>query len=179
MIHTMGLMPYKDLASRNAWKSRNKDRIAASSARHYQRKIGALEPYVAPWANDTPEQRAERKRLRHLKSSRKRQAKGYFRQWWKAQTPAYKAERDKARRRRPAMATTIKALFIAQGGRCNGCETALGMAWNIDHIVPVARGGKTTDGNLQILCAPCNGKKSVNSMEFFKARMWFPTSAAP
>lgn len=30
----------------------------------------------------------------------------------------------------------------------------------IDHIIPISRGGKTIDSNLQVLCSKCNGKKS-------------------
>lgn len=29
----------------------------------------------------------------------------------------------------------------------------------IDHIVPIAKGGKTVPSNLQVLCSKCNGKK--------------------
>ncbi len=32
---------------------------------------------------------------------------------------------------------------------------------HIDHIVPVAKGGKTVPSNLQVLCSKCNGKKSA------------------
>ena len=32
----------------------------------------------------------------------------------------------------------------------------------IDHIVPVAKGGKSIPENLQVLCSKCNGKKSSN-----------------
>lgn len=32
----------------------------------------------------------------------------------------------------------------------------------VDHIIPMAKGGKTKKGNLQILCAKCNGEKGVN-----------------
>ncbi|MBQ4167275.1 MAG: HNH endonuclease [Clostridia bacterium] len=31
---------------------------------------------------------------------------------------------------------------------------------HIDHIVPIAKGGKTVKSNLQGLCSKCNGKKS-------------------
>ncbi len=31
---------------------------------------------------------------------------------------------------------------------------------HIDHIVPIAKGGKTVKSNLQVLCSKCNGKKS-------------------
>jgi len=30
----------------------------------------------------------------------------------------------------------------------------------IDHIIPIARGGKTVESNLRVLCSKCNGSKS-------------------
>ena len=30
----------------------------------------------------------------------------------------------------------------------------------IDHIIPVSKGGKTIPSNLQTLCSKCNGKKA-------------------
>lgn len=35
-----------------------------------------------------------------------------------------------------------------------------GVGLQIDHIVPVAKGGKTVASNLQVLCSKCNGRKS-------------------
>lgn len=30
----------------------------------------------------------------------------------------------------------------------------------VDHIIPVAKGGKTVESNLRVLCSKCNGRKS-------------------
>lgn len=36
-----------------------------------------------------------------------------------------------------------------------------GIGLHIDHIVPIAKGGKSIPSNLQVLCSKCNGKKSA------------------
>lgn len=36
-----------------------------------------------------------------------------------------------------------------------------GVGLQIDHIIPVAKGGKTVPSNLQVLCSKCNGRKSA------------------
>lgn len=50
--------------------------------------------------------------------------------------------------------------FIWQrdGGRCVHCGAIVELQF--DHIIPVAKGGATTAENLQVLCGPCNRKKS-------------------
>ena len=49
-------------------------------------------------------------------------------------------------------------------GRCEYCRTSewlTGLPCEVDHINPQAKGGTTTDDNLCLACASCNGYKQA------------------
>src|SRR5215467_3571510 len=50
------------------------------------------------------------------------------------------------------------AVLVRDGGRCRRCRRAIQL--EMDHIVPVSKGGKTEQSNLQTLCRRCNRAKS-------------------
>jgi 5-methylcytosine-specific restriction endonuclease McrA len=62
-----------------------------------------------------------------------------------------------ATRREPIPREIRVAVWERDGGRCVECAATFDLQY--DHIIPLARGGATTVGNLQVLCAPCNGRK--------------------
>lgn len=49
-------------------------------------------------------------------------------------------------------------VLVRDGGRCRRCGRAIQL--EMDHIVPVSKGGKTEESNLQTLCRHCNRVKS-------------------
>lgn len=51
------------------------------------------------------------------------------------------------------------ALYMAAGGDCAACGTALPAGWHADHVAPFSRGGATSIVNGQALCPGCNIKK--------------------
>lgn len=53
----------------------------------------------------------------------------------------------------------LKKIKAAAGGKCQVCGDTNNL--HVDHIVPVARGGKTELGNLQLLCRFCNISKGA------------------
>ena len=48
-------------------------------------------------------------------------------------------------------------VLVRDGGRCRRCRRAINL--EMDHIVPVSKGGKTEESNLQVLCRRCNRAK--------------------
>lgn len=54
----------------------------------------------------------------------------------------------------------VQKLIKLQKGKCAYCSTAL-HAHHLDHIIPLALGGKNTDDNVQLLCPPCNMSKGA------------------
>lgn len=55
---------------------------------------------------------------------------------------------------------TIPRIRELQKNRCAICRASLRKGDHLDHIVPLARGGTHSPGNLQLLCPPCNLAKS-------------------
>jgi hypothetical protein len=65
-------------------------------------------------------------------------------------------------RRRSLPTRERLALFLAANGRCQRCGWTLapGTRWEVDHVIPLALGGRDQPDNRQVLCAPCHGRKT-------------------
>ncbi len=48
-------------------------------------------------------------------------------------------------------------VIVRDGGRCRRCRSA--SLREVDHIIPLSRGGSSEEDNLQTLCKRCNRKK--------------------
>ncbi len=62
-------------------------------------------------------------------------------------------------RRAPIPREVKRAVFERDDGRCVQCGSSFELQY--DHVIPVALGGASAVENLQILCAPCNGRKGA------------------
>jgi len=48
-------------------------------------------------------------------------------------------------------------VLLRDSARCRRCRTTINL--EVDHIVPLSKGGKTEEANLQTLCRRCNRRK--------------------
>ena len=65
-----------------------------------------------------------------------------------------------------------KRLFKEQGCKCNGCNDEFEIRhFEVDHIVPKAKGGGDYYENYQLLCSSCNRIKGDRPMEYLRMKM--------
>ncbi|NIZ40360.1 DNA methyltransferase [Entomospira entomophila] len=63
-------------------------------------------------------------------------------------------------------------LFHEQKGRCNACDVEMRIVdFEVDHIIPKARGGGDYYENYQLLCSSCNRIKGARPMEYLRAKI--------
>ena len=53
----------------------------------------------------------------------------------------------------------IAELVLIQRGKCANCRCSIKKSRHVDHIMPLALGGRNDIGNIQLLCPPCNMRK--------------------
>lgn len=67
--------------------------------------------------------------------------------------------RDK--RKRSLARGVIPRLERLQRMKCANCRACLRRGYHLDHIVPISKGGAHEERNVQLLCPPCNRRKSA------------------
>ena len=71
----------------------------------------------------------------------------------------------------PQSKSVKERLYKQQNGICNGCGNEyLIKDFEIDHIIPRAKGGGDYYENYQLLCGNCNRKKGSNPMEYLRMK---------
>jgi len=159
--------PERASANRERWAEANPEKVLASRLK--RSATAEAKAYQAEWY------RQNRERIRAAQKERSRansaQAVDRARAWAK-ENPERAREHFKAgraRRRARLLGSEgrhtrkdVAEILEAQKGCCAYCRADLHKAKrHVDHIIPLARGGSNDRRNIQILCRPCNQRKSA------------------
>jgi 5-methylcytosine-specific restriction endonuclease McrA len=133
----------KAKATTDAYRKANREVILERTQSWRAANPDAIKAYSAAYARANPEVLRAKWATRR---ARKRNAEGSY------------------------TANDIKELLALQRGRCAYCKCKIKDKFHVDHHIPLARAGKNSKENLQILCATCNLKKGAKDpIDFVRA----------
>lgn len=163
-------MPYKDPAKarehRRQYYAANRERILAANknwvAANQERFRAYHRAYGAEWRKNNRE-----RALAYTRAwvSRNRQYNlDRAMAWFAANPEAYRAAWARNRKKRNGAegrftGKDIRRILVAQGERCLYCHARLSEGYEIDHVVPLSKGGTHWPSNIALACRPCNRSK--------------------
>lgn len=134
------------------YRAANVERNREHKRRHYERNREAILRRVAQWAQDNPERTRERRRAHYARHVDR------HREFYRNRELAKRADFD---------ANSEAWVEIVAADPCAYCG---GAATEIDHIVPIKRGGTGAWDNLTSSCRSCNAKKNAQPLLTFLLR---------
>lgn len=150
------------------YQSNNPDKVKVTAKKYYDQNKSKRVSAAYAWSRQNPDKfktnmaRWREKNHEYLKLKR--------REWEKKNPEKIKHMRTRGdhNRRFRLLANggnlsvgIIEKLLNAQKGKCACCGLSLNNGYHLDHIIPLALGGKNTDDNVQLLTPKCNLKKGA------------------
>lgn len=139
-----------------AWVEANRDKTRAASKRHYESHRETENARSLKWRAEHPDEVRRHRRESHYRNYETDIARGALR-----------------RARESEFSVSDKDVRRIMSQPCAECGTTDNL--HLDHIVPLARGGRHTVGNLQMLCQHCNQSKGKKVMTEWRA--WLAKTA--
>ena len=123
---------------------------------------------AAEWRKNNPEKARELDRAMYLKS--KPEILEYNRKYRSANPERMSLWARNRQARKRAGGGGLSKGYVAflreqQNDKCLACYADFTeTGYQIDHVIPLAKGGQHCDGNVQLLCPTCNKRKATRSL---------------
>lgn len=148
---------YKLQKSKDVY-NRNKPKILARIKKYRENNKERSLKWIIDWRKNNP----EKVYASQIKWRRKNPDRVY--EWNRTQRARRKLSNGK--HTNEDVAVRLKW----QRGRCAACKADLGNRFEVDHYIPLARGGHNNPSNIQLLCSSCNRKKHAKDpVEFYQS----------
>lgn len=156
--------PEKRAATALTYRENNRELLAAKTAAYRERNAEKCREAVRRWRAENPEKSQQLATLyRAIDPEKNRRAVRTWAKMYPARRNAIQQNR-RARKIEAGGKLSIglgERLLVLQKGRCACCGESLDAGYNLDHIVPLARGGVNEDWNIQLLTPKCNSAKAA------------------
>jgi 5-methylcytosine-specific restriction endonuclease McrA len=172
-------------------KRANEAKLRAANPNRPAELAAKAKPYRAAWHKANPERakaaqdryraahreelRARAREAQALERATKPEAVRARQRRTREADPARSAAWDKAKRakrraaeRRKVTARDLRRLELRQGGACAYCGKVCELT--LEHVVPLARGGRHAIGNLVMACSWCNNSKGPRLLTEWRYR---------
>lgn len=156
------------------YKAENLDKYKKYSKDRYEKNKEEIKKVASEWQKNNKDRSNARKAKWASNNSEK--VKATANAWAKANKEARLLAKHTRRAKLASSGGTLtkgikSKLFALQKGKCPCCNKSLGKNYHVDHIIPIAKGGKNIDSNVQLLRAKCNHQKNAKDpIEYMQSK---------
>lgn len=148
----------------------HKEKALASSKKSYEKRKEEIRIYKKKWCREHKKEKQAYNRKWYEENKEK--SLGYRRKYRKSNIEAVKLSKREHRIREREGGKLSKGIVVKllsfQKHRCVVCRVSLKKSgYHVDHIIPLSKGGKNTDRNIQLTCPACNIKKKAKDPIIF------------